>query len=317
MRCASTTICGRWPRAGDKVPRPNVLLPAYTAARPAVPRRSRAGAIGEKLRVRGLAERRLRPADRGARRRDPARRRGPGEGADLPRRQSDDGLARPAPHPAAMEKLELLVTFDAEMSRDRRAGRLRDRAEADARDTGHDPARRGAEVLHASASASRALGAIHARASSSRRRGQRPDRGMAVLPRAWRSGWASSSSWSASTAGAPMSRARRYFMPIDHDDPPTTEEIYADLTQHRADPARGGQAPPQRPRVRRDRRARAAARAGQHRSTPARRSLNDARAARGPRGGLRALRRDAERPFLLVPRRVQQLPQLERPLAAT
>ncbi len=49
------TICGRWPRAGDKVHRPNVLLPAYTAkAQASGP--FQGWGYGEKLRVRGLTD---------------------------------------------------------------------------------------------------------------------------------------------------------------------------------------------------------------------------------------------------------------------
>jgi len=47
------TICGRWSRAGEKVGRPNVMLPAYTArAQPHAP--YQAWGYGEKMRVRGL-----------------------------------------------------------------------------------------------------------------------------------------------------------------------------------------------------------------------------------------------------------------------
>jgi anaerobic selenocysteine-containing dehydrogenase len=47
------TICGRWTRAGEKSPRPNVMLPAFTArAQPSAP--FQAWGYGEKLRVRGL-----------------------------------------------------------------------------------------------------------------------------------------------------------------------------------------------------------------------------------------------------------------------
>lgn len=50
-----TTLCGRWARAGDKVLRPNTLLPAFTAkAQPHAPYEG--WGYGEKLRVRGLTD---------------------------------------------------------------------------------------------------------------------------------------------------------------------------------------------------------------------------------------------------------------------
>jgi anaerobic selenocysteine-containing dehydrogenase len=48
-----STICGRWPRAGDRVNRPNVMLPAYVAKAQALGPYEGWG-YGEKLRVRGL-----------------------------------------------------------------------------------------------------------------------------------------------------------------------------------------------------------------------------------------------------------------------
>lgn len=50
-----TTICGRWARAGDKVLRPNTLLPAFTAKAQAHAPYEGWG-YGEKLRVRGLTD---------------------------------------------------------------------------------------------------------------------------------------------------------------------------------------------------------------------------------------------------------------------
>ncbi|GFM17340.1 MULTISPECIES: molybdopterin-containing oxidoreductase family protein [Mycobacteriaceae] len=50
-----TTICGRWQRAGEKVTRPNALLPAFTAKAQAHPPYEGWG-YGEKLRVRGLTD---------------------------------------------------------------------------------------------------------------------------------------------------------------------------------------------------------------------------------------------------------------------
>ena len=50
-----TTVCGRWARAGDKVLRPNTLLPAFTAkAQPHAPYQG--WGYGERLRVRGLTD---------------------------------------------------------------------------------------------------------------------------------------------------------------------------------------------------------------------------------------------------------------------
>jgi anaerobic selenocysteine-containing dehydrogenase len=50
-----TTICGRWQRAGERVTRPNTLLPAYTAkAQPFAPYEG--WGYGERLRVRGLTD---------------------------------------------------------------------------------------------------------------------------------------------------------------------------------------------------------------------------------------------------------------------
>lgn len=50
-----TTICGRWPRAGDKVTRPNAMMPAWTArAQATAP--FQAWGFGEKLRVRNLTD---------------------------------------------------------------------------------------------------------------------------------------------------------------------------------------------------------------------------------------------------------------------
>ena len=50
-----TTICGRWQRAGQRVTRPNALLPAFTAKAQAHPPYEGWG-YGEKLRVRGLTD---------------------------------------------------------------------------------------------------------------------------------------------------------------------------------------------------------------------------------------------------------------------
>jgi anaerobic selenocysteine-containing dehydrogenase len=50
-----TTICGRWQRAGERVSRPNTLLPAFTAKAQAYPPYDGWG-YGERLRVRGLTD---------------------------------------------------------------------------------------------------------------------------------------------------------------------------------------------------------------------------------------------------------------------
>lgn len=50
-----TTICGRWQRAGQRVTRPNTLMPAFTAKAQAHPPYESWG-YGEKLRVRGLTD---------------------------------------------------------------------------------------------------------------------------------------------------------------------------------------------------------------------------------------------------------------------
>ena len=50
-----TTICGRWQRAGERVTRPNTLMPAFTAkAQPHPPYEG--WGYGERLRVRGLTD---------------------------------------------------------------------------------------------------------------------------------------------------------------------------------------------------------------------------------------------------------------------
>lgn len=50
-----TTICGRWQRAGERVTRPNALMPAFTAKAQAHPPYEGWG-YGERLRVRGLTD---------------------------------------------------------------------------------------------------------------------------------------------------------------------------------------------------------------------------------------------------------------------
>lgn len=50
---ALNTLCGRWARAGDRAPRPNVMLPAFTVRAQPIPPFPGWG-YGEKMRVRGL-----------------------------------------------------------------------------------------------------------------------------------------------------------------------------------------------------------------------------------------------------------------------
>jgi anaerobic selenocysteine-containing dehydrogenase len=50
---ALNTLCGRWAREGDKAPRPNVMLPAHVARAQPIPPFAGWG-YGEKMRVRGL-----------------------------------------------------------------------------------------------------------------------------------------------------------------------------------------------------------------------------------------------------------------------
>jgi len=110
-----TTLCGRWARAGEKVLRPNVMLPAYTArAEPYPP--YKAWGYGEKLRVRGLTN-----ATCGmptAALADEILLEGAGQVKALFCLGGNPMMAWPDQRRtrAAMEKLELLVTFDPEMS---------------------------------------------------------------------------------------------------------------------------------------------------------------------------------------------------------
>jgi anaerobic selenocysteine-containing dehydrogenase len=109
------TVCGRWARAGDPVLRPNVLLPPYTArAQPLPP--YRAWGFGEQLRVRGLGN-----ATCGlptAALAEEILLEGEGQvkalfclGGNPMMAFPDQRLTR-----EAMEALELLVTFDPELS---------------------------------------------------------------------------------------------------------------------------------------------------------------------------------------------------------
>lgn len=109
------TLCGRWARAGEKVLRPNVMLPAYTArAQPYPP--YLAWGFGEKLRVRGLTD-----AACGlptAALADEILLDGEGQVKALICLGGNPMMAWPDQNRtrAAMDKLELLVTLDPEMS---------------------------------------------------------------------------------------------------------------------------------------------------------------------------------------------------------
>jgi len=109
------TICGRWQRAGEKVLRPNVLLPAYTArAQPWPP--YQAWGYGEELRVRGLTD-----AACGlptAALSDEILLEGEGQVRALFCLGGNPMMAWPDQRRtrAALDKLELLVTLDPEMS---------------------------------------------------------------------------------------------------------------------------------------------------------------------------------------------------------
>lgn len=109
------TICGRWPRAGDKVNRPNAMLPAYVAKAQALDPYQGWG-YGEKMRVRGLAN-----AACGlptAALADEILLEGEGQVKALICLGSNPMAAWPDQRKtqAAMEKLELLVTLDVTMS---------------------------------------------------------------------------------------------------------------------------------------------------------------------------------------------------------
>jgi anaerobic selenocysteine-containing dehydrogenase len=109
------TLCGRWARAGEKVLRPNVMLPAFTArAQPYPP--YKAWGYGEKLRVRGLTN-----ATCGmptAALSDEILLDGEGQVKALFCLGGNPMMAWPDQRRtrAALEKLDLLVTLDPEMS---------------------------------------------------------------------------------------------------------------------------------------------------------------------------------------------------------
>ena len=162
-----TTICGRWQRAGAPVIRPNTLLPAFTAKAQAAStlrglglRRTAAGSRADRCGVRY--------ADRGAGRRDPARGRRPGEGADLYRRQPDGGMAGPAQDPAGARKPRTAGHARHGDVADLTAGRLRHRTDDADGNTGHDDGQRTHQVLHQRHRHPGALCAVLCRASSTR-----------------------------------------------------------------------------------------------------------------------------------------------------
>jgi len=110
-----TTICGRWPRAGDPVHRPNAMLPAYTAKAQALGP-YRGWGYGERLRVRGFMD-----AACGlptAALADEILLEGDGQVRALICVGANPMAAWPDQRKTqrAMEKLELLVTLDVAMS---------------------------------------------------------------------------------------------------------------------------------------------------------------------------------------------------------
>lgn len=110
-----TTLCGRWARAGEEVLRPNVLLPAYEArAQPYPP--YRAWGFGERMRVRDLTN-----ATCGmptAALADEILLEGEGQVKALFCLGGNPMMAWPDQRKtkAALEALDLLVTFDTELS---------------------------------------------------------------------------------------------------------------------------------------------------------------------------------------------------------
>lgn len=110
-----TTLCGRWPRAGERVHRPNAMLPAYTAKAQALGPYTGWG-YGERLRVRGLTD-----AACGlptAALADEILLEGDGQVRALVCIGSNPMAAWPDQRKTqrALEKLELLVTLDVTMS---------------------------------------------------------------------------------------------------------------------------------------------------------------------------------------------------------
>jgi anaerobic selenocysteine-containing dehydrogenase len=112
---ALTSVCGYWPRVGDRVTRPNVLLPAFVAkAQPYPP--YKAWGYGEHLRVRGLTN--TAAGLPTAALADEILTEGEGQVRALFCVGGNPMMAWPDQRRTyeALRKLELLVTFDPEMS---------------------------------------------------------------------------------------------------------------------------------------------------------------------------------------------------------
>ncbi len=112
---ALNTLCGRWAREGDKAPRPNVMLPAHTARAQPIPPFPGWG-YGEKMRVRGLAM--TAAGLPTAALSDEILLEGEGQVKALICVGANPMMAWPDQHRtrAAMDRLELLVAIDHELS---------------------------------------------------------------------------------------------------------------------------------------------------------------------------------------------------------
>ncbi|HKO32563.1 MAG TPA: molybdopterin dinucleotide binding domain-containing protein, partial [Candidatus Limnocylindria bacterium] len=110
-----TTICGRWQRAGQRVVRPNTLMPAFTAKAQAHPPYEGWG-YGERLRVRGLTD--TVAGMPTAALADEILLEGPGQVKALICIGGNPMAAWPDQRKTlrALENLDLLVTLDTEMS---------------------------------------------------------------------------------------------------------------------------------------------------------------------------------------------------------
>lgn len=110
-----TTICGRWQRAGQRVVRPNTLMPAFTAKAQAHPPYEGWG-YGERLRVRGLTD--TVAGMPTAALADEILLEGPGQVKALICIGGNPMVAWPDQRKTlrALESLDLLVTLDTEMS---------------------------------------------------------------------------------------------------------------------------------------------------------------------------------------------------------
>jgi anaerobic selenocysteine-containing dehydrogenase len=109
------TVCGAWTRAGERVTRPNAMLPAYTPKAQAFPP-FKAWGFGEKLRVRGLTD--TAAGMPTAALADEILLEGEGQVKALVCIGGNPMAAWPDQRKTqrAMEALELLVTLDVEMS---------------------------------------------------------------------------------------------------------------------------------------------------------------------------------------------------------